>query len=379
MKTLNMKNKFQALAFLVAFAGLFIYGCRSASSTTAPEQSENAVSTVVATEAVLPTRTIKPTDVPNATVYPPVFNPLTIGDNRVPLDSFILTRNQKTTYSGTIDEVHTTVVFFREPFAASVVNQGTYSWADYWLNGVSYDRNTNGDLYLYTKASPDAYDPGFFQGEADMRAYENRPLSELLTGALFVEKKDFEGTPAFYFTLDETNVEGEVAGIYELSGAQGEFYLAREGNYLLYFHLKLNGSLYPSDSDLGFTPAVFEITEQLSSINQAPEITVPADFAALDAELGGAPLPPNTTFKGVIAYSGVNYEIHLHTLPMSFDEFLAYYRDLAPTNGWSVVSIGVKDPLHHICDSEDCVVLQKGGQKIVLYRDQGGIAADYYN
>lgn len=367
------------LLITAIFLSLIISGCGSANPTAAPEQSGDAVSTSVPTQAALPTRTVKPTEAPTATVYPPVFDPATIGDNRTPIDSFILTRNQKTTYSGTADEIHTTVTFIKEPFAASVVNNGTYSWADYWIDGISYNRSTSGDLYLYIGTNLAAYDQSHFEREADMRAYQNRPLSELLTGAVFVDERDFEGVPAYYFTLDETNVVGEVAGIYELSAAQGEIYLAQDGNFLLYFHLKLTGSLYPSDSDLGFTPAEVEIAEELSSINQAPEVILPDDFAALDLELGGAPLPPDTTFQGIIAYDdGRNYDIHIYSLPMTFDKFLDYYRDLEPTNGWSVESIGVKDPRHHICDSEDCVVLKKGGQKIILYHYKG-LSADYYN
>ncbi len=372
---MKIKLSTTAIFFLTS---LIISSCGSAGPATAPEQATAAAATLAPTEADAATATITPTAAPTATVYPPVFDPAAIGDNRALLDSFTLTRTDKTTSSGTVDETRTTIEYIKEPFTVSVVYKNIYSGADYSIGGVSYNRNPSGDLYIYVIASP--YDTSYFQQLADMREFESRRLSDLLTSALFVDQVDFEGIPANHFTLDETNVNAETAGIYEISAAQGELYLAQDGNYLLYFHLKLTGSLYPSDSDLGFTPAVFEITEELSSINQAPEIAVPADFAFLDPELAGVPLPADLRLRTVIRYNdGRNYDMYFYNLPMSFDEFLGYYRDLAPTNGWSVVSIGVKDPLHYICDSEDCVVLKKGGQKIILYRYEGGIAADYYN
>jgi hypothetical protein len=141
----------------------------------------------------------------------------------------------------------------------------------------------------------------------------------------------------------------------------------------------VTGYDYTVPGSLGYSKGVFEWTQELSSINQLTEITVPADF--LDREQDpGLPLPVGTTLLDMVHYAdGRSYDIYHYSLPVSFAEFLEFYRDLAPTNGWTVSSIGVKEPTHYICDSEDCVVLNKGSEKMILYPYEGGIGADYYD
>lgn len=373
-----MKTKLLTTAIFLT--SLIISSCGSAGPAAAPEQATAAGASSAPTAADAATATPAPTLGPTATVYPPVFDPNAIADNRELLDSFVLTRTRTNT-GGEGDSLKQTIGYIKEPFAMSEVNKNVYSWGTYCIDGHSYDRDTSGDLYIYLDAC--RYDKSYFQPLADMREITYyQLLSDVVVSAQFDVQEDFAGIPANHFIFDETNLNQEpgYSGLYEIKSAQGDLYLAQDGNYLLYFHLKQSGSLYPSDSDLGFTPAVLELTEELSSINQVPEIAVPADFAFLDPELAGVPLPADTKLKTVIRYNdGRNYDMYFYNLPMSFDEFLDYYRDLAPTNGWSVVSIGIKDPRHYICDSEDCVVLKKGGQKIILYRYEGAISADYYN
>jgi len=70
---------------------------------------------------------------------------------------------------------------------------------------------------------------------------------------------------------------------------EGDFYLAKDGNYVLYSHWK-------ETSAQGNFSQVYEVIEELSSINQLTEITIPADMqdmvtaAELPTELG-LPLP----------------------------------------------------------------------------------------
>ena len=70
---------------------------------------------------------------------------------------------------------------------------------------------------------------------------------------------------------------------------------------------------------------------------------------------------------------------------MSNDEFLEFYKNLAPTNGWTVSHIG-EVANHYVCDSQVCVILKKGDAQIILftsdYQDTTGknhraIHADY--
>ena len=64
----------------------------------------------------------------------------------------------------------------------------------------------------------------------------------------------------------------------------------------------------------------------------------------------------------------------------TIDEFLAFYQALPPTNGWTVSHIGhIKLHLEPInCEtSVDCVILNNGGEQIVVSFGGGGITVEY--
>jgi hypothetical protein len=61
---------------------------------------------------------------------------------------------------------------------------------------------------------------------------------------------------------------------------------------------------------------------------------------------------------------------------VSHDEFLEFYRNLTPTNGWTVTHIG-QITNHVDCGSEVCVIINKGNTQIILFHYEGFIGADH--
>ncbi len=99
-------------------------------------------------------------------------------------------------------------------------------------------------------------------------------------------------------------------------------------------------------------------------INQLTEITLPADF---DLELDfGLPLPAGTTLTEIISYrDGFSPDTYYYTLPVNNDEFLEFYKNMTPANGFTFSRIGTV-PNNINCDSQDCVILNMGNTEILL-------------
>ncbi len=363
-----MKLKPQTIIFLFLMLSLFISGCSPASATTVPSlatlaESTSSPSIEGAAEA---TATTRPTQGPTATVWPPVYDPNRLGNIRE-LDSFIVSVNVKNTVNGSLTETTNTMGYIKEPFSA-------YSLLDlppsdetrtYVVGGRTYDVNNSGDWYLSTEAN------NSLLYAADIPAGNTGGLES----AQFVEQVEFEGFPAYHFILEKTDDPPNESNV--KSDVEGDFYLSKDGNYVLYSHSKRT-------TTQGDFKQVYEVTQTMFSINQLTEITLPADFLPMDVALDlpenlGLPLPAGTTLAGMIRYNdGRGYDIYKYTLAGSYAEFLEFYRNLAPTNGWTVSSIGIKMPTHYICDSEDCVILNNGNAKFILYPYEGRIGVDYY-
>ena len=346
---------------------LFIASCGPASATTAPDSAttEEATLAQATEEAVEATATTKPTQGPTATVWPPVYDPNKLGDIRQ-LDSFIVTVNIKNTVNGDLTETTNTMGYIREPFSAySLLDLGSDDTKTYVVGGRTYEENNSGDWYLST----DANNSLLFA--ADIPAGNTGGLLD----AQFAGQEEFQGIPANHFILEKTDDPPNESNV--KSDVEGNFYLAQDGNYVLYSHSKRT-------TTQGDFTQVYEVTQAMSSINQLTEITLPPDFLPMDVALDlpenlGLPLPPGTTLAGMIRYNdGRGYDIYKYTSAGSYAEFLEFYSNLAPTNGWTVSSIGIKMPTHYICDSEDCVILNNGNAKFILYPYEGRIGVDYY-
>jgi hypothetical protein len=364
-----VKKTPQTIAILVFMLALFIASCGPASATTAPDSAttEEATLAQATEEAVEATATTKPTQGPTATVWPPVYDPNKLGDIRQ-LDSFIVTVNIKNTVNGDLTETTNTMGYIREPFSAySLLDLGSDDTKTYVVGGRTYEENNSGDWYLST----DANNSLLFA--ADIPAGNTGGLLD----AQFAGQEEFQGIPANHFILEKTDDPPNESNV--KSDVEGNFYLAQDGNYVLYSHSKRT-------TTQGDFTQVYEVTQAMSSINQLTEITLPPDFLPMDVALDlpenlGLPLPPGTTLAGMIRYNsggiGVDYYSY-RTSVKNNDEFLEFYRNLTPTDGWTVVHIG-KVSLHESdCEfSQDCVIIKKGNMQVVLTYKGSAVKAEF--
>jgi hypothetical protein len=308
--------------------------------------------------------TLEPTLGPTATVWPPVFDIYSFQDIRN-LDSFVVTINEKNTVNGQLTELTNTIGYIKEPYRAYQQNE-YYSGVDrtYILDGRTYSLTGSGDWYISAGSSHDL----FFK--ADIPAGNTGKLVE----AQFAGEEDYQGIPAYHFVLDPAN-STESNADYQL---EGDFYLAQDGNYVLYSHWK-------ETSKQGDFVQSFEVTEALSSINQLTEIELPADMeemvAAGELPLAlGLPLPVDSAFRGMIRYqNGIGVDLyHFSTPKISIDEFLDFYRDLPTTEGWMVTHVGHVTLHQDDCEfTRECVIISKEGTQVVLYYNGAVIRAEF--
>jgi hypothetical protein len=322
--------------------------------------SEQAATEVPATPK--PTRI--PTPAATPTVWPPVLDLRSLEDIRN-LDSFVVTVNEKNTVNGQLTERTITVGYIREPFSAYLVNE-YHSGVDrtYVVNDRTYALTGSGDWYISAGASDDLF------LEADIPAGN----TEKLVGAEFVGEEEYQGIPAYHFELKPSDPMDANAN----DQVEGDFYLAIDGNYVLFSHWK-------ETSRQGDFVQIYEVTEALSSIHQLTEIELPADMegmvpaAELPFELK-LPLPPGSAFRGMIRYrSGIGVDLYYLSTPKTgLDEFLDYYRGLPPTDGWTVSHVGHVRLHQDDCEfTRECVIIQRGSTQVILYYNGADIRAEF--
>jgi hypothetical protein len=313
-----------------------------------------------------PTATAQPTASagPTATVWPPTFVPGSLQDIRK-LDSFIVTINEKNTTNGELTELTNTIGYIKEPYSAYNENK-YYSGLDriYAIDDRTYSLTGSGDWYISAGSNDDLF------SKADIPAGNTEKLGD----AQFVGQEDYQGIPAYHFVLEPvTSTDGNTSNQLE-----GDLYLAQDGNYVLYSHWK-------ETSSQGNFTQVYEVTESLTSINQFTEIEIPADMtemvtaAQLPAE-ASLPLPTGSTFYGMIRYKhGIGVDLYHFTAPsISIDEFLDFYRNLPPTEGWTVTHVGHVNLHQDDCEfTRECVIISKGSTQVVLYYNGGSIRAEF--
>lgn len=346
--------------------GVFLFACAPAapsppvSSPTLPAASTSTPEPSTPTlEASTPSP--QPTIGPTSTVWPPVFDLFGLEDI-LTLDSFVLTVNERNTVNGQLNELTTTLGYIREPYRAySLIESYAGQDRTYVIDDITYQVNQSGDWYITSRA-----DQALFQ-KADPAA-----LAGKLVDAQFAGQRDFHGNLANHFVLES---ETPVDASYSL---QGDLYVAQEGNYLLYSHWS------ETTSQENFKQT-YELTAELSSINQVTEITLPSDLQAmrdamdLPLELG-LPLPAQSTLTGMIRYKhGIGVDLYSFRTPkISLGEFLDYYRALPPTGGWTVSHVGHVSLHQEDCEFlRECVILNNGSTQVVLYYDGASIRAEF--
>lgn len=359
-----MKNA-HTLVIVALVMSLAILACASATPTAGVEPTIAGESTLVpSVEAVSETTaTPKPTREPTATVWPPVFDLWSLEDLSN-LDSFVITVNEKNTVNGQLTERTFTIGYVREPYGAyRVLEYDGGVNRTYVFNDRTYELTGTGDWYISTGTERGLFsetDPAYYAGK--------------LMEAEFAGEEEYEGIAAYHFVLDAANSTQSNAN-YQV---EGELYLARDGNYVLFSHQL-------ETSKQGDFVQTYEVTETLSSIGQLTEIQLPTDMeemvstADLPFELN-LPLPPDTAFSEMIRYqNGIGVDLYFYSTPKtSIEEFLSYYRNLPTTEGWTVSHVGHVTLHENDCEfTRECVIINKGNTQVILYYNGGSIRAEF--
>lgn len=359
-----MKNA-RAFAIAILVMSMAVLACGSATPTSGFEPTTALESTLVPSVQVVPesTKTPIPTREPTPTVWPPVFDLWSLEDLRS-LDSFVVTVNEKNTVNGQLTERTFTIGYIQEPYSAYhlLEYEGGVN-KTYVVNDRTYELTGSGDWYISTGTNRGLFaetDPAYYAGK--------------LVEAKFAGEEAYEGIAAYHFVLDAAN-STESNADYQL---EGELYLAREGNYLLFSHQL-------ETSKQGDFVQNFEVTEVLSSINQLTEIKLPTDMeemvstSDLPFELA-LPLPPDSAFSGMIRYEhGIGVDLYSFSTPKtSIEEFLNFYRVLPSTDGWTVSHVGHVNLHQDDCEFiRECVIINNGSTQVVLYYNGGSIRAEF--
>lgn len=362
------------LALLLASCG----ADDSSPAATTPAESSGRVVTSSPTDSAAPTSSTIPAtstaSTPTEQPGPPTYEPQRLGDN-LDLASFVLTVTVDNTNNGQLATSIITVGYTKEPIgmyrlATFSYDGGDASTRSYLVDGRTYDENQFGDWRLYEAGSRAAPDP------SDTVELRSGILGGVLTAQL-VGQEDFAGLPTNHFAFNETNTRNFSSYTPENPSptVEGDFYLAQDGNYVLYAHSK--------ESSPG---RVYEVTESMSFIGLVGEIMRPDDMApmsqALDVGAGlTSVLPPGSALVSMLRYSsgiGVDYYTYT-TSAKNNDDVLNFYRAMPPTNGWTVAHIGHialhREPTN--CETRnECVILHNGGEQVVV-SSAGTIMLEY--
>lgn len=350
---------------VILFLSIAVLACGTSAPTADIEPTTALEPTLVPSKQAVAesTKTPIPTKEPTPTIWPPVFDLWSLQDIRK-MDSFVIAVNEKNTVNGQLTERTFTIGYIQEPYSAyRVLEYDGGVNRVYVLNDRVYELTGSGDWYISVGKGDELF------SDADPARYAGKLLE-----AQFASEEEYEGKAAYHFVLDAANSTQSNAD-YQV---EGELYLAREGNYILF-------SRQLETSKQGDFAQTYEMTGTLSSINQLTEIKLPADMeemvstSDLPFEIG-LPLPPNSAFLGMIRYvNGIGVDLYsLSTPKTSIDEFLNYYRKLPPTDGWTVSHVGHVTLHENDCEfTRECVIINNGSTQVILYYNGGSIRAEF--
>lgn len=368
-----MRNPRRVAARILAVVGFALAGCGESGQTNsaAPPATDETVPSSDAdpTTTTAPPTTASPTTLPD----PTIFNPKTLGDV-LELSSFVLTVAEDHSSNGQPNQRTTTIGYIRDPSSAYVVSDfDEYGTAtEYFVDGATYQNNNQGHWYLYANGSVAAPDILQVVGRSDAM-YE-------VISAVFVGEEAFGGVAAYHFTFDETNLQSFSSYTPERPSpeVEGDFFLAKEGNQVLYAHSRqvAAGEGYE---------LIWEYTETLSSVNQLSEIELSGDMLPLKEalDLGASlaiPMPADGVLDSMINYNQGGIGVYYYQFTSTWNnetEFLDYYTTLPPTNGWTVTHIGQVKNLDVYCSDGNCVIIKNGDKQVILYFDGRNLHADY--
>jgi hypothetical protein len=309
-----------------------------------------------------PQPTNTPTQTPIPTHDPSVYDPYTIGDSRN-LDSFIISVVQRTSGNAITEKYQWKIEYSRQPLNIHQTSDFSTNRSD------AYQKKSKGEAYqvgdwVYMagmgsgfSVQPAGRDYAGLYNKADMRY--NAGIS-YFNSAKYIGQETYQGDPAYHYTVDQTNLKSNLGNL-KIDKAQGDIYLAVIGNYLLHYNFSLVGKVVVMPGQVDFGEGKLEYSGDMTGINQPLEITLPAQYNQVIFD-PGVPLPQGTTLD-LIGFSDIGQTGYTYTTTSSLDEFLAFYKKMPPTDGWSMVQAGdITTP--ESC--QNCVLVSKGSVEATL-------------
>jgi len=161
------------------------------------------------------------------------------------------------------------------------------------------------------------------------------------------------GLVSDHYEFDKSQLN--IASIGEMDEAQGEFWIAREGGFIVRYRMQARGSdieLSEGERGEGTIALIYEVLE----VNQPVSISAPqAELGPPGFATGEFPLPAGAETK----LTSRNFSSFLTAQPPA--EVVTFYQDRLPTIGWRLL------PDEGFASTEiTSLVFQKGSDKIAL-------------
>jgi len=328
---------------------------------TLPKESAAVTRTPRPTATPVPTIVLTPTPTFTATADPKVYNPGNFGDSRQ-LDSFVMKVSSVASGSGAgqlasySDEyeynrsplsIHDKSQNGNGPFEFWVIDNWMYGFSDHWSA-----------MPFQVKKDPTG---GSAFADLDMRVTSY--LVKFIS-AKFVGQETYQDLPVYHFSFDTSDMVPSKAA-WKVDTAQGDVLVSVNGNIPLYYEVTVTGNILTNANGADYLPGKIIFTKALSQINQPVKFALPASYPNLAVE-PGFPLPLGTGLDHLDLYDKVSQ--YFYFTQVSKEDFLSFYQNLAPTNGWTVEKIGPLEGNSYNCEA--CVILSHGKENVRIVWNQ---------
>ena len=200
----------------------------------------------------------------------------------------------------------------RDPFAQRVVIQGGYV-------GEAFEAVQIGDKQYFVLGDGQCVSSSADEGDAmDAQIFEPDDVIGGLENARRVRPDErVNGILCRHYTFDETGVAWGA-----FSHAEGEIWIAVEGEYVVRYTLQAEGKNPVAGDDEGRIEWEYEVRD----VNEPITIEPPAGCDAAESEF---PIMPDATDMTTMG------NMVMYTSASAFDDVLAFYQEQMPANGWS--------------------------------------------
>lgn len=245
------------------------------------------------------------------------------------LDSYQMDMLIATTISKTTQVVRATILVSTDPPQSQMTFtfEGVEDMVDMdsmsitQIEGVSYTNMP--EFGCFTTPASEADDA--FSNSLDANEF-----LEEVGEATLVGEETINGIETVHYTFDETAIEDEMT---QFNWAQGDVYIAKEGNYVVRFRIEGEGLVGGFGLDLDEASAddalgLIVVEMNLSQVNEPVSLTVPAECE--NSNLAEADFPMLADAYETSSFGG----IATYKTAASFADAVAFYQDSLTTAGW---------------------------------------------